>query len=444
MVDLAEAPPVVAAGSQAVGEATLSRLGIAVICMAGVALGSTILPFFAVDAARGPMMLELGWSASQLRLSYNLMLWAGALSVWPIGILTDRFGPRRTVAAAAVAIALVSLLLPFVSHVWQFCVLFTLLGVCGSFGLGYSKIVASLFDRHRGLAFGIFAAGGSALSMTLPQATQRLVHDSGWRGAFSILGLVVLALAPILYFGLTRPAARPWSGEKDDPEAKGVLASEAVRARAFWLILLAGLVSALVSSIVMTALATALPHRGLGEALDLRVTPIGRLAYLAAPVFAGVLLDRTRSPIAAVAAMIASALTCLIWAMVSPGFGGKPLLMTSYVMGAIALSAQGPVVGYLLTRHFGLKAFLTVYSLQTCIQAVVLGVCSPVIALFVGPLADERLVFVLGALAAFAAAGLYLLLPAYRFGAPCESGLAAGDSGGGGRPFRSWWSRAPS
>ena len=444
MVDLAEAPPVIQAEAAAKTDPGLHRLGLAVICLVGVALGTTILPFSAVDAARGPMMLELGWSADQLRLSYSLMLWAGAIGAWPIGILTDRLGARRVVAAAAVAIALVGLLLPFVGHVWQFCVLFALLGVCSSFGLAYSKIVASLFDRHRGLAFGIFAAAGSALSMSLPQATQQLVHDGGWRSTFSILGLAALALAPLLYFGLARPGAQASAIGTGDADSIGLKASEALKTRAFWLIVLAGLLCALVSGIVMSGFVAAVPHRGLGQAVDLRNAPFGVLAYLAGPICAGVLLDRTKSPAVAIAAVIGSAATSLIWGLVSPSFGGKPLLVASYALGAFAASAQAPVAGYLLTRYFGLKSFATVYSLQTLIQSVVIGVCTPAIALWMGAPGDAPLVFAAGTLAPLTAAVLYLLLPAYRFGPAPDPGLAAEPSGGGARPFRTWWSGAPS
>jgi MFS family permease len=444
LVDLAEAPPVVVTTVMPDAERTGARLRMAAICMIGVALGTTILPFAAVDAVRGPMMLELGWSADQLRISYSLMLWAGAICAWPIGVLTDRFGPRRAVAAAAVAIALVSLLLPFVGHVWQFNLLFALLGVCSSVGLAYSKVVASLFDQHRGLAFGIFAAAGSALSMTLPQATQQLVHDGGWRGAFSLLGLAALALAPVLYFGLARSEARAPGAHAAGPDSKGLKASDAARSRAFWQIVVAGLLCALVSGFVMNAFVAAMPHRGLGEIGDLRKMPIGVMAYLAGPICAGFLLDRTKSPLVAVAAVIGSATTSMIWGVVSSSFGGQPLLIASYALGAFAASAQLPVAGYLLTRYFGLKSFATIFSLQTFIQSVVIGVCSPLIALWVAPSGDAPLTFAAGALAPLTAAALYLLLPAYRFGAPREPGLAAQPSGRAGRFFKTWWPGAPS
>ena len=440
MVDLAEAPPVISAARAGDPELTPARVRVATVCMIGVALGTTVLSFCAVDAVRGPMMLELGWGANQLSLSYALMLWAAAIGVWPVGVLIDRYGPRPVVTLGAVASGLVSLAMPFVSHYWQSCALFSLLGLFGSVGLGYSKIIVTLFARRRGLALGIAAAATSALGWIFPLAAGRIVNASEWRGAFEILGVVVLAVAPLLYFGLApmngeaAPALRP------DPAVEGLKTSEAARTRAFWLIMLAGLVSGIVGNVVLSTIGPTLAHRGFGDAADLRGAPIGMLATLAGPICAGLLLDRFRTPAVAFAAYIASALTSVIWCVVSPGFGGTPLLMATFALGAFAFSAQLPMVGYLFSRYFGLRSFATIWGLQMSIQAVVTGATALPIARLVDAAASEPLVFALGTTAPLVAAGLYLLLPAYRYGTSREPGLAGRSPSS----IRTWWSRAPS
>ena len=435
MVDLAEAPPVMSGEAAGDGELTLARLKVAAICLLGVALGTTVLPFCVVDAARGPMMLELGWDANQLSTSYALMLWAAAIGVWPAGMLIDRFGARPVVTLGAAGIGLVSLTMPFVRHFWQTCALFSLLGLCGSAGLGYGKIVATLFDRRRGLALGVFAAITSALAWAFPLAADRIVHADGWAGAFKILGFVVLAAAPLLYFGLS-----PRNGEMalHDAAGEGAKASEAVRTRPFWLIVAAGLIAGVVANLVLTSIGPALAHRGFGDEADLRGAPIGMLATLTGPICAGLLLDRLRTPWVAVAAYLGSAVTCLMWSVVSPSFGGAPLLMVIFALGAFAFSAQLPMVGYFFSRYFGLRAFATVWGLQMFIQVVGLGAAGPRFAGVIDAAANQPLMFVLGTAAPLLAIGLYLLLPPYRYGAPAE------PEGQSPRAFRTWWSRAPS
>ncbi len=438
MVDLAEAPAVIPAEGSGDPALTRARLKLAAVCMVGLGVATTVLPFWAVDASRGPMMLELGWGADQLSVSYALMLWAAALSVWPIGLLIDRLGARLMVAAGAVAIAPILLMLPFVRHFWQFCILFALLGVCRSVVLGYSKIVATLFDRRRGLALGVFAAEVSALSMMLPLGTSRLVSENGWRGAFTILGLVVLVVAPVLYIGLGK--REPGAADAERSARADWRASQAIRTRTFWLIIVAALVSEGVSGIVLNALQTALPHRGFGDIAYLRGAPLILLATLAGPICAGFLLDRTRSPAMAVAAFLASAAAGLMSSFVTPSMGGMPLLMTSFVLGAFAFSAQAPVVAYLLSRYFGLKSFATIWSLQIFIQAVAMGLAIPRLAPLAGPIGNEPLLMAMGTAAPLIAALLYLLLPPFNDGANREPGL----DGQSPRAFRTWWSRAPS
>lgn len=439
MVDLAEAPPVISAAAAGDTELTPARLKVAAICMIGMALGTTVLPFCVVDAVRGPMMLELGWGANQLSLSYALMLWAAAISVWPVGMLIDRFGARPVVTAGALGIGLVSLALPFVREFCQICILFSLLGVSGAVGLGYSKIVATLFFRRRGLALGISAAATSALGWVLPLAADRVVHAGGWRGAFEVLGFVALAVAPLLYLGLAQPACAAAKARA----AEGTRTVDAARSRSFWLIVAAGLIAGLIGNVVLSDIGPAMAHRGFGDAADLRGSPIGMLATLAGSIIAGLLLDRLGTPAVALAAYLASGLTSLMWIFVGPGFGGTPALMAIFALGAFAFAAQLPMVGYFFSRYFGLRSFATVWGLQMFIQTVVMGAATSPFARLVNATATEPMVFLLGTVAPLAAAALYLLLPAYRYGATPEPGLATQPPGQSLHAFRTWWSRAP-
>src|SRR6185369_11634177 len=108
-------------------------------------------------------------------------------------------------------------------------------------------------------------------------------------------------------------------------------------------IVAAGLIAGLAANLVLASVGPTLAHRGFGGAADLRGAPIGMLATLAGPICAGLLLDRLRTPWVAIAAYLGSALTCLMWSFVSPGFGGAPLLMAIFALGAFAFSAQLPM-----------------------------------------------------------------------------------------------------
>ena len=425
MVEVADVPSTIASGARAPDEAR-ARLRIAAVCMVGLALGASILPFCAVGAALGPMMLELGWGANHVSLVYALLMWAGALSVWPMGVLIDRYGARPVVALGAVAMAVVSLMLPMVRHFWQFCALAGLLGACGSSGLGYLRVVASLFGARRGLAMGVFAAESSILSLMMPILLGRLVVDAGWRGAFTAIGLALLALAPLLYLGLadTRtPGSSRWRLPAPAPAA-GRTAREVVSDWVFWTIVATALATAAIGGGALTSFGAAIAVKGFGQATVFRAAPITMIATLAGAIFSGVMLDRTGSPKIAAAAYLATAVTYLMWALVTPSFGGVPILTAGLAIGAFAYAAQIPLVGYVFSRYFGLKAFATVCGLQAFVQAAAVGLGGSVIARGVGLIGDYNLVFEAGIAAQVLAAMLYLFLPAYRYPA-----LAEGDPG---------------
>ena len=419
MVELADVTSTIAVSGVGTPAMTRERLRMAAVCVVGLALGASILPFCAVGAALGPIMLEFGWDANRVSLAYAVLMWAGALSIWPIGVLIDRYGARPVVALGAAAMAAVSLTLPLVRHFWQFCALAGLLGACGSSGLGYTRIVAGLFGPRRGLAMGLFAAEGSILSLLMPAVMGRLVIEGGWRGAFMAIGAALLALAPLLYLGLAGGrAGASWSARWSlpaIPSAEGRTAHEVVRDRVFWTIVASGLATAAIGGGALTNFGAAIATKGFGRAAMLHAAPITMMATLAGAICAGLVLDRTRSPKVAACAYLATAVTYVTWALVTPSFGGEPMLAAGLAIGAFAYAAQIPLVGYFFSRYFGLKAFATVCGLQAFIQAVFVGLGAPMIGRSVGLSGDYNLVFEAGIGAQVLAALLYLSLPAYRY-----------------------------
>ncbi len=424
MVELAEIPQRIAEAAHGSDALVRARLRAAGICMIGVALGASMLPFYAVGSALGPMMLEFDWTAEQVHLSYALMMWAGALAVWPIGILVDRVGARPVVAAGAAGIAVVSLMLPLVHGFSQFCVLVALLGVLGSSGLGYSRVVAGLFGAHRGLAMGVLAAEGFALSKVVPLVMGRLVLAGGWRGAFTAIGLAMLALAPLVYFGLAsrrRPSPLRRFPAAQAPEG-GVTALQAARDPVFWIIVAASVSTAAMGGGVISSFGPAMTAKGFDHVTILRAAPITLMAALAGAICSGALLDRVRSPRIAAAAYLATAATYLIWWLATPGFGGEPMLIAGLALGAFGFTAQAPLVGYLFSRYFGLSSYGAIFGLQAFLQPVTVALGASVIAGGLGLIGGYHLVFAVGMAAQVLAALLYLLLPPYRRPATGEDG----------------------
>lgn len=428
MVELADSPRTLVASGASDPALSRTRLRMAAVCMVGVAFGASILPFCAVSAALGPMMLEFGWSADHVSLASAILMWAAALCIWPMGVLIDRLGARPVVSVAAAAIGAISLLLPQAQHFWQICVLLALLGACSSCGLGYSRMIVSLFGSRRGVALGILAALSATISQVMPTAMAGLFTADGWRGAFTLLGFAVLALAPIIYLGLTeRWSTAVWPPRMPRPVAvDGTSAREATRERSFWIIVAASVAVSAMGGGISAVFPAVISAKGFGQAPMFNAAPILLAAVLGGALCTGALLDRNRSPKFAAALYLAPALTYLLWTVATPSFGGQAMLVAGQAVGAFAYTAQLTLIAYCLSRYFGLRSFATLYGLQLCLQEAATGVAAPLIGLSVGA-GHYQWMFVLGIGAQVLAAGLFLTLPAFRFAAIGEADAPPDD-----------------
>ena len=90
---------------------------------------------------------------------------------------------------------------------------YLVLGIFVGFGassmgsLATSKLVANWFDRRRGTALGIAAAGVSLSGVIMPYISAELINNYGWREGFLVYGLFTLlvVLPMVLRFVVTRP-----------------------------------------------------------------------------------------------------------------------------------------------------------------------------------------------------------------------------------------------
>lgn len=119
----------------------------------------------------------------------------GSITRVPIGMLTDRFGPRlmMTTVMAISAAAVV-----YLGHVHNLSSLLAgaaVMGLCGSsFAVGVASVSSWTPADKKGSALGFFGAGNVGTAITtfcLPL----LLAAQGWRASFQTYGLVLLAAA---------------------------------------------------------------------------------------------------------------------------------------------------------------------------------------------------------------------------------------------------------
>jgi len=150
-----------------------------------------LLEEFAVG--RGPLGFVFGLQTA--------LLFAGGLGA---GRAVDRYGGRRV---AAVAGAMLVTGLTWAALARSYLELLAAFGVLAGLGMGGLYVVGfatvpQWFERRRGTASGIAAAGTGVGLVTLPGAADRLISSVGWRAALlAVAGVAgLLALLVVLLF----------------------------------------------------------------------------------------------------------------------------------------------------------------------------------------------------------------------------------------------------
>jgi hypothetical protein len=147
---------------------------------------------------------SLGWSRADLTGAITLAIFMSAFCSPLYGRLIDAGKGAQMMAAASVLGGLCMMALALVTELWQFYLLWAVLGVCMAGSL-YEPCFA-LITRARGaeakrsIIF-VTLVAGLAGTVSFP-AAHGLVQAFGWRGAVLCFGLTaVLVVAPLMWFG---------------------------------------------------------------------------------------------------------------------------------------------------------------------------------------------------------------------------------------------------
>src|SRR3546814_9138713 len=117
------------------------------------------------------------------------------------GNLVDRFGPRILLAGGLAAVGIVMGLTAAMGTAWHFSLAFSVVAGIG-FGMAANHVVATIvslqFQRHRGLAVGAATSGSTAGQLLVVPLLAGVLATTDWRWSYLALGLVSLALIPVV------------------------------------------------------------------------------------------------------------------------------------------------------------------------------------------------------------------------------------------------------
>ena len=203
-----------------------------------------------------PMRDELGFDRVDFGWMNTARVLGGAVTATFLGRFIDRYGPRYLLAVLGVLIAVLMVMMAFVTSAWQAIAIFGLMGVIGFQGGGQILTTitpAKWFVRGRARAMGYVYLGIPVSIIFAFPLTQFLIDQWGWERAWIILGIGGgLLTTPLALFLLRRQpedmgllpdgvdpaeaqggAGGQWGGAQAVEEHQWTRA-EAVRTPAFW------------------------------------------------------------------------------------------------------------------------------------------------------------------------------------------------------------------
>ncbi|WP_051330630.1 MFS transporter [Niveispirillum irakense] len=347
---------------------------VVLVSLLGISTGPAAFGLASLGLMIGPLEQEFGWDRAQTSSAVSIMMICTALSLPFVGRLVDRFGVRRVLIPSIIIMGLCLLSLPLVTALWQFVAVYIVMGTLavGSNSVPYMRVLASWFDRSRGLAIGIAGSGTGLGFAYVPVLTEWLVTSHGWRTGYVGLGLIMLCLTlPMILFllrespaamGLTPdglPPALDAAGTPVTPAAQtGDTLREALTRRDFWSLVTIFVSLAFVLYGLIPHLVPMLTDRGLSTRDAAQIASIFGLATFGGRLLIGFLIDRHDARLIAFIFFSLSALGLGVLAMDLPTWA---FLVAALLLGG-SLGAEVDMLAYLTSRYFGLRSFAAIFG----------------------------------------------------------------------------------
>ena len=399
------------------------KLKIATGILIGQVLATSLLPFSAVSLLLIPMTTEFHWSRTQYSLGTAFLFFFGAVSLWPIGRMADKFGTKPVILIGSTIVGLITLAMAAQTNsVTQLCVLYALLGMFGSTGVAYSKLIAGLFTQNRGIAMAILGAESTVAFAVVPIVANYVMLRYGWRDMYLVFGTVILAIVPVLFFLLEEPV--PAKKEAEAPKAitaptqvDGMTIGEALKDYVFWLITFNALLGLVVLVGMAPHMVPAIIGKGFSQTTAVWMTSVAMLVGLLGNVVGGILVDRVHSAKVGVPFALISALGAVLLLNVTSTFGGLPMLMIAVGLGGFSMAAARPMGTYFQTRFFGLRSFTEIVAVQFTFTNVITSFSPGLVGQIYDRTHSYQIAFYLMIIVPLISAVIWLILPRYRYSA---------------------------
>ena len=330
---------------------------------AALGYATSVIHIYGLGPYIQPMATSFGWSRTQVTVGVTLATLVQALMSIPVGLAVDRFGPRALglpgvgLSAAAFALSGTANGNPMQ---WYLLWLLMALATLPVQATVWTSAVASRFTASRGLAFAVTLCGASVAQALFPYLGARLIAAFGWQRAMAWqAGIWIVIAFPMILLCFRgardgRAARQAAAPVPDGPSfAQGIRSTVYLRLFATCLMLTFAMVALSIHFVpVLTARgATATGAAGVASLIGLS-SIVGRLGT-------GLLIDRFPAHLVGSGVFLLPAAGALVLLASGPT-GAGPMVAAALI--GLTLGAEIDVIVYILTWHFGLRAFGALYG----------------------------------------------------------------------------------
>ncbi len=324
---------------------------------------------------------DFGWTRSTVSGMYSMGTLIAGMVMGIVGGLFDKYGHRKMGTAVAILFGFALLYMSTISTVPMLLVGFFLIRLLGqgSMSLIGTTLVPQWFIKKRGRAVSIVSVFGAVSLATLPPINTWIIQNFGWPTGWRVWVVVMWVLvAPTIYFFIrTRPEDIGLSPDNERPvligDGTGVTEEvswtlkEALRTRAFWMILYSVIVpSAIITGCIFHQLSI------LGQA---GLTP-GNVALISG------VISVIRLPLILVAGQLADRIQLRYLLATSQGVlfimlgvlyvaNSVPMVVVYGILMGAQMALQGLVMGVIWPDYYGRKHLSTIRG--TTMMAGVIG-----------------------------------------------------------------------
>jgi sugar phosphate permease len=341
-----------------------------------------------------PIAEESGWSYTHISLAASLRGAEAAIFAPVIGLLIDRWGPRRLVFGGIVIIGLGLVLLSYTDSLAMFYVAFVLIAIGSSCSSSPTVLVTSIanwFRRRVGIATGIIVSGYAIGGLLIPLIVW-LIDMFGWRNAILIVGLGISLIGlPLSLLFRHKPEQYGYlpDGEQYNnatierklapaPATEvDIGAKQALKSRTFWHLAMAYTFQYLAISAVIVHIMPYLSSVSIARSTASLVATATPLISIIGRIGSGWLGDRYNKKMVAAGFITLSFLGMLFFSYIA--VGGIWLLVPFVILFGIGWGGHATLRAAMLREYFGRSQFGTIHGFIMGIAALG-GVAAPLLA----------------------------------------------------------------